>query len=153
MEFFQLLMNKNKIKDIFEDIILDIKNKLFSSKYVLKGKCNKCGNCCRKIMFADENGFVKSEEKFLEMQKKYRHYRRFKVSGVVHDRDNITKEALTFECKYIAKNNKCKIYPFRPFYCKSYPRIDSELIYQGVTMIEGCGFYFDIDKKFDSYLK
>ena len=143
----------NKIKNFIEDIILDIKNQFFSSKYVIKGKCKKCGNCCRNILFSTkEEGYVKSEEFFKKMQKKYPYYRNYRISGRIENEKGFQNGALTFECRFISKNNRCKIYWFRPLYCRDYPFINKELIYNGVEMLSGCGYYFDIDKKFDSYL-
>lgn len=147
-------MNKiGLIKNFIEDVILDIKNKLFSSRYVIKGKCKKCGACCRNILFSTKEGYVKSRELFEEMQKKHRYYRNFKISGIVKEKSEFQNGALTFECKFISKNNRCLIYPFRPMFCRDYPFINNELIYNGVEMLDGCGFYFDINKKFDEYLK
>ena len=141
------------IKNFVEDIIFSIKNKLFSSKYVIKGKCKRCGACCRNILFSTQEGYIKDEEIFKKMQKKYPYYRNFKISGIVKDKKDFQNGALTFECKFISKNNKCKIYPIRPIFCRDYPNINASLIYEGVTMLDGCGFYFDIDKKFKTYLK
>lgn len=144
---------KGKIKNFFEDTILDIKNKLFSSKYVIKGKCKRCGKCCRNILFSDKNGYIKSKEKFIELKKKYRYYRNFEISGVVKDKQEFQNGALTFVCKHISDDNRCKIYPFRPFFCRDYPFINPELIYNGVEMLDGCGFRFEVDRDFKSYLK
>lgn len=143
----------NRIKAFFEDLFLYISNKLFSSKYVLKGKCKRCGRCCRNILFSTSEGYVKSKELFLKMQKKYRYYRNFKISGMVENKKDFQNGALTFECKFISKDNKCKIYPIRPLFCRDYPNINPALIYDGVEMLDECGFYFDVDKKFESYLK
>lgn len=143
----------NKIKNFIEDIFLEINNKLFSSKYVVKGKCKKCGRCCRNILFSTQKGYIKSEEVFNKMKKKYPYYRNFRISGVVKDKLEFQNGALTFECKFISKDNRCKIYLFRPIFCRDYPNINPDLIYNGVEMLDGCGFYFDVDKKFSQYLK
>lgn len=143
----------HSIKNFIEDFSLDIYNKLFSSKYVLKGKCKKCGKCCRNILFSTAEGYVKSPEVFEELQKKYKYYRNFRISGVVSEKQDFQNGALTFECKFISKKNKCLIYPIRPLYCRDYPNVIPEFIYNGVTMLDECGFYFDVNKKFDSYLK
>ena len=147
-------MNKiiKSILNFLEDFILHLKNKIFSSKYVLKGKCKKCGACCRNILFSTTDGYVKDENVFKNMQKKHRYYRNFKISGIVSDKQDFQNGALTFECKYISKNNKCLIYPFRPLFCRDYPSINQELIYSGVTMLDECGYYFDVSKKFKDYL-
>ena len=141
------------IKIFLEDYILHIKNKFFSSKYVVKGKCKKCGKCCRNILFSTIDGYVKDEKVFQDMQKKHRYYRNFKISGVVSEKQDFQNGALTFECKFISKNNRCLIYPIRPIFCRDYPNINQELIYNGVEMLDDCGFYFDVSKKFNEYLK
>lgn len=144
---------QTKIKNFIEDKIFHIKTKLFSSKYILKGKCKKCGNCCRNILFSTKEGYIKDAEIFYKMQKKYRYYRNFKISGVVKEKKDFQNGALTFECKFISKANRCKIYWFRPIFCRDYPNIIPELIYDGVTMLDNCGYYFDVDKDFKSYLE
>ena len=141
------------LKIFFEDILLEIYNKLFSSRYVIKGKCKKCGACCRNILFSTKDGYVKSPQLFKQMQQKYKYYRNFKISGVVNEKKDFQNGALTFECKYISKDNKCKIYFFRPLFCRDYPNVIPEFIYGGVTMLDNCGYYFDVNKKFESYLK
>ena len=143
---------KNNLKNFFEDIILEIKNKLFSSKYVLKGKCKRCGRCCRNILFSTKVGYIKDENIFKDMQKKYRYYKNFRISGKIENKQDFQNGALTFECKFISKNNKCLIYPIRPIFCRDYPNINPELIYNGVKMLDECGFYFDVNKKFEEYL-
>lgn len=141
------------IKNFFEDFFLDMYNNMCSSKYVRKGKCKKCGACCRNILFSTKDGYIKSPELFKQMQNKYKYYRNFKISGTIKDKQDFQNGALTFECKHISKANKCKIYFLRPLFCRKYPDVDKELIYNGVTMLDECGYYFDVDKKFDSYLK
>ena len=141
------------LKNFFEDIYLDIYNKIFSSKYVIKGKCKKCGQCCRNILFSTKEGYVKSEKLFSEMQKKYKYYRNFRISGKIENKQDFQNGALTFECKFISKRNKCLIYWFRPAFCRDYPNIINEQIYNGVEMLDGCGYRFEINKKFEDYLK
>ena len=141
------------IKNFIEDFLFDLYNKFFSSKYVLKGKCKKCGNCCRNILFSTKDGYVKSKDLFHQMQKKYRYYRNYRISGVVENKQDFQNGALTFECKFISKDNKCRIYCFRPLFCRDYPNINHDLIYNGVEMLDNCGFYFDVNKKFSEYLK
>ena len=145
--FFQNIIN------FFQDFYLHLNNKLFSSKYVLKGKCKMCGRCCRNILFSTTEGYVKDEKLFKEMQRKHRYYRNFRISGIVKDKQDFQNGALTFECKFITKNNKCMIYWFRPLFCRDYPNINQDLIYNGVEMLDECGFYFDVNKKFSEYLK
>ena len=143
----------HNIKNFIQDFCLHLYNKAFSSKYVLKGKCKKCGKCCRNILFSTVEGYVKDENTFKKMQNKYRYYRNFRISGVVKDKQDFQNGALSVECKFISKNNQCMIYFFRPLFCRDYPNINQDLIYNGVEMLDECGFYFDVNKKFDEYLK
>ncbi len=142
----------NKIKNFFEDIFLTVKNHFTSSKYVVKGKCNRCGNCCRNIIFSDENGYIKDEEVFFKLQKKTKGYKIFKPSGKITDEKGEANGALTFECKFL-KNNKCSIYFIRPLFCREYPMVIPAFIYNGGGMLEGCGFHFEVNKEFKEYLK
>ena len=112
-----------------------------------------CGRCCRNILFSTTEGYIKDEKLFKEMQRKHRYYRNFRISGVVKDKQDFQNGALTFECKFITKNNKCMIYWFRPLFCRDYPNINQDLIYNGVEMLDECGFYFAVNKKFSEYLK
>ena len=141
------------IVNFVQDFFLDLHNKVFSSKYVLKGKCKKCGACCRNILFSTKEGYIKDENVFKQMQKKHRYYRNFKISGIIENKQDFQNGALTFECKFISKDNKCLIYWFRPLFCRDYPNINSDLIYNEVEMLDNCGFYFDVNKKFSEYLK
>ena len=86
------------------------------------------------------------------MQKKYRFYRHFKIAGRIENKQDFQNGALTFECKFISKKNRCKIYFLRPIFCRDYPNINPDLIYNGVEMLDGCGYYFDVNKKFTDYL-
>ena len=142
----------NKIKNFLEDIFLDIYNKFFSSKYVIKGKCNKCGECCKNILFSTKEGYIKDKKIFEEMQKKYKYYRNFTISGTVKEKNEFQNGALTFKCKFLNDKNRCKIYWFRPMFCRDYPFINSDLIYNGVEMLDNCGYRFDINKNFKDYL-
>ena len=65
---------------------------------------------------------------------------------------SITDAAFSYIVEFISKNNKCLIYPIRPIFCRDYPNINPELIYNGVEMLDECGFYFDVNKKFEEYL-
>lgn len=140
-------------KNIYEDILQYIKNKLFSSKYVIKGKCKKCGQCCASILFSDEKGYIKNEDDFINLQKRNRRYRHFEISGKVCDENDFTNGALTFRCKSLGKDGRCTKYFFRSLYCRDYPSINSAFIHNGGTTLDGCGYYFDVDKKFKDYLK
>lgn len=144
----------NIAKNFFEDIVQYIKNKLFSSKYIVKGKCKQCGQCCKTILFSDENGYIKSKEAFKNLQKRNRRYLHFTINGVIEDENNsFFNGALMFKCKSLREDGKCGRYFFRSLWCRDYPSINSDFIYNGGQTLDNCGFYFDVDKKFSEYLK
>lgn len=142
------------IKNSIEDIIQYFKNKLFSSKYVVKGKCKMCGKCCSTILFSDENGYIKTPEDFIKLQKVNPKMKQFTISGIVSDTDenDCHYGALMFKCKALGKDGKCTKYLFRPLFCRDYPAINPTFIEMGGTTLDDCGYYFDVDKKFSDYL-
>ena len=148
---FLVLKMSNKIKNfiqyIFQEISFFYKKKFQSSKYILKGHCVRCGACCRNIVFKIDDKFVKTEEDFEELKKIKKIYNHFYISGKDKDR------ALLFTCKSLTDDNRCKDYFFRSFYCRNYPYIIPEFIANGGKPLDGCGYYFDVDKKFSEFLK
>ena len=78
-------------------------NKTFSAKYVVKGKCKACGKCCRSIVFYDGKTLIKTKEQFEQAKLKNKRMNLFEISG----RDE-TDGALTFVCKSLGEDGKCK---------------------------------------------
>ena len=127
---------------------------MFSSKYVVKGKCKQCGQCCSTILFSDENGYIKTAEDFIKLQKANPKMKQFVINGIIDDaQKNDTKYgALLFKCKALKEDGKCSKYLFRPLFCRDYPSINPLFIEMGGTTLDNCGYYFDVDKKFSDYL-
>ncbi|MBQ4124307.1 YkgJ family cysteine cluster protein [bacterium] len=122
--------------------------KLQSSKYIKKGRCKMCGACCRNILlFSDKNLPVMTEEQFEKIKEWDKHFRSFYISG------KSETGALLFTCYALGDNNKCKLYLFRGLGCRQYPHKNTKFLINGGKMLEGCGFYFEPDKKFEEYLK
>lgn len=142
------------IKNFFEDIIQYLKNRVFSSKYIVKGKCKQCGQCCATILFSDENGYIKTPEDFIKLQRKNHKLNMFAINGRVDDVDENNQQfgALLFKCKVLGEDGKCTRYFFRSLFCRDYPSINSHFIQMGGTTLDGCGYYFDVDKKFSDYI-
>ena len=132
---------------MFFDIVKFYWNKLFSPKYIIKGKCKMCGQCCRMITFSENGKPVESVEEFEELQKKYKQYRHFYYTG---KKDN---GELLFACKSLSNDNKCKDYFFRSLYCRKYPDIDKKFIMAGGKLLDGCGYRIEPTKKFSDYIK
>ncbi|MCD7740303.1 MAG: YkgJ family cysteine cluster protein [Candidatus Gastranaerophilales bacterium] len=120
--------------------------KIFSAKYVRKGKCNKCGNCCRNILLYVEDEPIKTDKQFEKVKEWEKHYNSFYISGKSEN------GALLFTCKEIDENNRCKVYFFRGLGCRMYPKKDTKFLINGGKPLDGCGYYFEPDKKFKSFL-
>ncbi len=118
-----------------------------SSKYVRKGKCNRCGACCRNILlFASDNIPVVSEEQFEKIKNWDKHFANFYISG------RSETGALLFTCKEITEDNKCRVYFFRGLGCRQYPKTNKKFLINGGKPLEGCGYYFEPDKSFESFI-
>lgn len=150
-------------KTPLRDWISFFKNKFSSSKYIVKGKCKMCGQCCENILFSDEKGYIKTAEHFSELQRQNLRYKHFFINGVMdetqapfrpeeYDDPKNQAGALLFKCKSLGDNKRCRQYFMRALCCRNYPSINKTFISQGGTTLDGCGFYFDIDKKFKEYL-
>jgi len=122
--------------------------KFNSSKFIRKGKCVGCGNCCRNILlYIDDNQPIKYEEQFEKVKKWDKHFRNFYVSGKSEN------GSLLFTCNEIDENNRCKVYFFRGLGCRFYPKINTKFLINGGKPLEGCGYYFEVNKNFKDYLK
>ena len=123
-------------------------NKQFSAKYVVKGNCKMCGKCCSSVVFYDEEKLIKTPEQFEIAKKKNKRMNLFEISGV-----DEFDGALTFKCKSLKPSGKCGNYWLRSMFCREYPFIIPDFIRNNGQTLEGCGYYFDVDKKFDDFLK
>ncbi len=121
--------------------------KLQSSKYVRKGKCLKCGNCCRNILLYIEDEPIKTEEQFEKVKQWDKHFYNFYISG------ESETGALLFTCKELDEKNRCKVYFFRGLGCRNYPKTDKNFLINGGKPLDGCGYFFEANKNFKSYLK
>ncbi|MDD3237851.1 MAG: YkgJ family cysteine cluster protein [Candidatus Gastranaerophilales bacterium] len=121
-------------------------DKIQSSKIIQKGKCKQCGKCCRNIVFYIENKIITQEDEFQKLKEKKPYYEHFFISGKDDD------EALLFTCSSIRADNKCGAYFWRAIQCRTYPWDKRSLIINGGKPLEGCGYNFEVDKKFNDYL-
>ena len=117
-----------------------------SSKFIRKGKCLQCGKCCKNILFYIGDEPVKDENQFEKMKQWDKRYYGFYISG--KDENG----ALLFTCNKLGSDNKCSVYFMRGLVCRNYPNPASKFLINGGKPIEGCGFYFEPDKTFKSYL-
>ena len=135
-----------KIKTLIQYIKF-LYNKTFSSKYIIRGKCKACGKCCSTIVFYDGKELIRTKEQFENAKLKNKRMNMFEISGV-----DETDGALTFKCKSLRDDGKCGAYWARSMFCREYPFIIPDFIRNNGQTLEGCGYSYDIDKKFNEYL-
>lgn len=122
--------------------------KITSAKYVKRGKCRCCGACCRNILlYSDKNLPVISQKQFDSIKEFDRHFKNFYISG-----RSETGELL-FTCRELDENNRCKVYLFRGIGCRQYPKKNTKFLINGGKPLDGCGYYFEPDKTFKSFLR
>lgn len=122
-------------------------NFLNRPKYIRRGSCKKCGNCCRNIVFYIKDDLITTEEQFERLKKWKWKYNHFYISG--RDDDG----ALLFTCKSLNEENYCTSYKFRSLYCRSYPKLDSKALKKGMELLDGCGYYYESTVKFKDFLE
>lgn len=122
-------------------------SKFLSSKFIRKGYCNQCGNCCKNIVFFIGEIPISTEEQFASLKKWSNAYNNFYISG----KDE--KGALLFTCKCLDEQNKCSVYHFRSINCRTYPNPKAKFLANGGKPLDGCGYYFEADKNFKDFLK
>ena len=132
-------------RDFFESLKFFVQ-KITSSKFVVTGKCRRCGTCCRNITFFVGNRIVTSEVEFQKMQEFDKKYRNFEISGKGENGE------LLFRCKALKENGSCGVYRFRSVNCRLYPRINQKFVYDGGVPLDGCGYSFSVNKKLKDYL-
>lgn len=120
--------------------------RLLSSKYIRKGKCKQCGNCCKNIVFYIGKNAVSTKEQFESLKKWSKSYNNFFVTG--KDEQGV----LLFTCKCLDSNNKCKVYYLRSINCRLYPNPNKIFLANGGKLLDDCGYYFKADKEFKDYL-
>ncbi len=116
-------------------------------RFILKGSCKKCGNCCRNITFIVGKEYLRHEKEFENLKTLDSKYNNFFISG--RDEDGI----LLFTCRSLGDDNLCSNYALRSLYCRLYPKIMRKHIRAGAEMLEGCGYYIESNVNFEEILK
>ena len=131
---------------IFDEIKF-IFQKFFGAKYKIVGSCKQCGKCCSGIVFINGNSYVSTAEQFEAMKNFDKRYKNFEISGF----DEV-KKALTFSCKALSENGKCKFYHFRSLACRLYPNPSKKFLLGGGKLLDDCGYRIEPSKKFEEFL-
>jgi Fe-S-cluster containining protein len=103
-------------------------------------------------MFLDEdNNYIKTEDDFEKAKKRLGRLKNFEINKELLENGEV--KALLFKCKSLKENGQCSHYWRRSLFCRDYPAINSDFIMRGGETLDGCGFSFETDKKFEEYLK
>lgn len=95
-----------------------------------KGKCNKCGACCKYIMLSLGNNAYQ-----MDYTKNFG--KQIKIDNQIHI-------MIPQRCKQLTKDNKCKIHKTRPHACRQFPW-PTDSTYRAIEDV--CGFRFDTSQK------
>jgi Fe-S-cluster containining protein len=108
--------------------------RLMGRRYLRRGKCLKCGKCCRRIVLLHKGRRVARDEDFLELLKIDRRHEWFSPlkadDGDVH----------FYRCAQLAPDGRCRAYGSRLHLCRTYPH--EKIFSYGGRSIEGCGYTF-----------
>lgn len=106
------------------------------NKYKRKGTCNRCGCCCKEIIFTVEGRYLFSEKLFERLKTFKPYYRNFTPTGRAEN------GALTFTCNYLNADNTCGAYFYRSLGCRLYPHLTDKNLQRGLHPFEECGYQF-----------
>lgn len=112
--------------------------KIRSPRYLKKGSCKQCGQCCRQITFRIKDKLITSEQEFEQLKKWQPYYKNFIITG--QDEGG----TLLFTCKQL-KENKCSKHMTRSLFCRHYPF--------GPETLDDCGYYFQSSQNFKTIFK
>ena len=108
------------------------KKYIFRTKFVLKGKCNMCGNCCKRILLKITPEQINSKL-FMKIAIKWIEWIFDFIFLDIDYEDNY----LAFTCKHIKPDGKCGNYLFRPNVCRNYPIVD---YFKKPVLLPDCGY-------------
>ncbi|MCI5055798.1 MAG: YkgJ family cysteine cluster protein [Flavobacteriales bacterium] len=111
---FVINLNKNQKKAI-ADNIEDVHERVFE-----RTDCLKCANCCTSIPPQISKLDVKRISKYLGLSEK-----QFlaEYTSVDSDGDLVFNQS---PCRFLEKDNTCRIYEFRPKACRAFPHTDND---------------------------
>lgn len=105
---------------------------LFKTRWVLVGKCRRCGTCCKEIYLKITPRQLSSKF-FANLAIKWISWI-FDFILLKIDYDNYY---LIFTCKYRQPDGRCGNYFWRPNICRNYPLVD---YFNEPKLLPGCGF-------------
>jgi Fe-S-cluster containining protein len=108
------------------------KKVLFRSRWVLEGKCKKCGTCCKEIYLKISPRQL-SSKLFTELAIRWTSW----IFDFILLRIDYENYYLVFTCKHLRPDGKCGNYFWRPNICRNYPLVD---YFEEPKTLPDCGF-------------
>lgn len=104
---------------IADNWVTRLSRSFIKSKWVLDGKCNKCGKCCQEIKLYIDPKLANNNITYNIIVWWVSWLFRFDLIGIDRERSD-----LIFTCKMVSKDGKCTDYKWRPNICRNYPIVD-----------------------------
>jgi Fe-S-cluster containining protein len=108
------------------------KKVLFRSRWVLEGKCKKCGTCCKEIYLKISPRQLSSRF-FTELAIRWTSW----IFDFILLRIDYENYYLVFTCRHLRPDGKCGNYFWRPNICRNYPLVD---YFEEPKTLLDCGF-------------
>ena len=117
---------------IADNCISNIIKKPFKTRWVLDGKCKKCGKCCADIKMAI-NPRLLSNSFTRELVIRWTSW----VMGFHLKKIEYDPHYLVFGCNNQRLDKSCGTYKWRPNVCRNYPLVD---FFEEPALFKTCGF-------------
>jgi uncharacterized protein len=105
----------------------------FRRRVRLSGRCEACGECCRRLVLWRRGHAVRSEQEFEELVRADPFtYSRFVPAGQDAEGDWL------FGCTKLGEDNQCTVHAERPVICRRYP--EPRMFLHGARLPEGCSY-------------
>jgi uncharacterized protein len=127
-----------------QSLSISTEPEILGKHYKRTGYCNGCGHCCQNVSLTFNNNVVQSEAQFTQLKEAHPMYQAFLLQGE-------TEQGLLFKCSHLNEENQCRIYEYRPDFCRAYPS-EAGLILGG-KLPEECSYHFEPLKPFAETLQ
>jgi hypothetical protein len=99
----------------------------------IRGRCEACGECCRRLVLWHRGRPVREEPEFEALVRKDPFtYSRFRPEARNSDGD------LVFACSKLGADGRCTVYADRPVLCRRYP--EPRMFLHGARLPRECSF-------------
>lgn len=117
---------------LMDNFLTNLARKPLRTRWILSGKCKKCGRCCREIHLKIDPRLLNNRFTFSLITMWISWLFCFYLKRVDRRRNY-----LVFGCKKLKWNGQCGAYYWRPNVCRNYPLVD---YFEKPALIRGCGY-------------